>query len=188
MTKKETAVLICPGRGTYNASELGYLRQHHAAKSDFLALVDRIREAKQQTPVTDLDAAEKFRMGTHTTGDNASLLIFACAVADFLDIRERYEVVAITGNSMGWYLALTCAGALSLEDGGLLVNEMGTLMHEQGEGGQIVYPIVNDDWQPDAARLQLVEDVLREAAVQDNMTVAISIRLGGMIVFAADEA
>jgi [acyl-carrier-protein] S-malonyltransferase len=40
-------------------------------------------------------------------GDNASLLIYACALADFAAIdRDRFEVVAVTGNSMGWYLAL----------------------------------------------------------------------------------
>ncbi|WP_306253661.1 hypothetical protein [Parvularcula sp. IMCC14364] len=188
MSVKETVVVICPGRGTYNAAELGYLHTHHAAKVEFLNLVDTIRMTRGQVKVTELDAADKFRMGTHTTGENASLLIFACAVADYLDVQERYDVVAITGNSMGWYLALACAGALSMKDAAFLVNEMGTLMHEEGAGGQIVYPVVDDNWQPDEDRTELVRTVLAEAEAAQGLTVAVSIRLGGMVVFAADEA
>ena len=185
---RERAIVICPGRGTYNAAELGYFAKHHADKQDFLALVDKVRRAKGQKLISELDGAEKFRAGLHGTGDNASLLIYACALADWLDIRERYDVVAVTGNSLGWYLALACGGALSLEDGARLVNEMGGLMHDQGAGGQIVYPLVDQDWRRDAGRQRLVEEVLAEAGARDDLHVSVSIRLGGLIVFATDEA
>ncbi len=36
---KKRALVVCPGRGTYNASELGYLRQHKA-DGEVVAAVD----------------------------------------------------------------------------------------------------------------------------------------------------
>ena len=32
-------------------------------------------------------------------------------------LREKYDIVAVGGNSLGWYTALAAAGALSVEDG-----------------------------------------------------------------------
>ena len=188
MTGKETAVVICPGRGTYNAPELGYLKRHHADKTEFLTMLDSIRRDREQITISELDGAQKYRPGTHMTGDNASLLIYACALADFMDIRARYDVLAVTGNSLGWYMALACGGALTLEGGAHLVNEMGGLMHEQGVGGQIVYPVVDENWQRSEDRELLIEDVLAEAAEMDNLHVSVSIRLGGLVVLAADKA
>ena len=59
-------------------------------------------------------------------------------------IEDRYDVVAVTGNSMGWYLALACSGVLDFDAGARLVNNMGGLMHEQGAGGQIVWSVVDE--------------------------------------------
>ncbi len=186
---KQTALVVCPGRGTYNAAELGYLKTHHADKTEMIAKLDALRREQGQTPVSELDAAEKYAPSVHMTGDNASLLIYACALADFAAInREKYDVVAVTGNSMGWYLALACAGVLGLEAGGRLVNNMGGIMHRDGKGGQIVWSIVDADWRVDAKKLKLANDLLFEAEQNSEITVAVSIHLGGMIVFAADEA
>ncbi len=185
---KPTALVVCPGRGTYAAATLGYLAAHHSDKTDFLAMIDRVRTKSEQSSIIDLDKAAKFSPSRHLTGDNASLLIYACALGDWAAInREKFDIVAVTGNSMGWYLALACAGALSLEDGADLVNTMGTLMHAQAVGGQIVYPLVNDKWQRDPAREKLVADILTDARATDK-NIHISIHLGGMVVFAADPA
>jgi hypothetical protein len=128
---RETALVVCPGRGVYNKDELGYLRRHHADKADLVAPMDAARRAAGQTPVSELDGAERYSVATHTRGDNASALIHACAVADFKSIdRDRYEIVAVTGNSMGWYIALACGGALDSMGGFTVVNTMGTLMQE----------------------------------------------------------
>ncbi|HEV7233141.1 MAG TPA: ACP S-malonyltransferase, partial [Sphingorhabdus sp.] len=136
---KQTALVVCPGRGTYNAAELGYLKTHHGARSEMIAKLDALRREREQTPISELDAAEKYAPSVHMTGDNASLLIYGCALADFAAIdREKYDIVAVTGNSMGWYLALACAGVLGFEAGGRLVNTMGGIMHRDGKGGQIV--------------------------------------------------
>lgn len=186
---KKRALVVCPGRGTYNAAELGYLKTHHAGRLDIVAAVDAVRVAKGQKPVSQLDNADKYAPSVHMTGDNASALIYACAMADFAAIdREHFDIVAVTGNSMGWYLALACAGILTLEAGAQLVNNMGELMHQHGVGGQIVWSIVDDDWKACPDKLCTVRDLLAEAQTLPHLNISVSIRLGGMIVFAADEA
>ena len=37
-------------------------------------------------------------------------------MAQLESLRKRYRIVAVAGNSLGWYTALAAAGALSLED------------------------------------------------------------------------
>ncbi len=185
---KEKALVICPGRGTYNASELSYLKTYHPDQSDMVAMLDDLRRSQGQLPVSDLDNAEKYAPSVHMTGDNASLLIYACALADFAAIdRERYDIIAVTGNSMGWYLALACAGILDFEGGARLVNNMGGLMHSQGTGGQIVWPIVDADWRVDPEKANFVSALVAEAKEIPDIAIHISIRLGGMVVFAADD-
>jgi [acyl-carrier-protein] S-malonyltransferase len=185
---KQKALVVCPGRGTYNAAELGYLKTHHAARGDMIATLDALRREQMQITISELDGAEKYAPSVHMTGDNASLLIYACALADFAAIdRDRFDIVAVTGNSMGWYLALACAGVLDFEGGARLVNTMGGMMHSHGKGGQIVWPIVDADWRADTKKAKLVNALLIEAEAISEISVHISISLGGMIVFAADE-
>lgn len=185
---KKRALVVCPGRGTYNASELSYLRQHQA-NSQVVTAVDAVRAAAGQVAVSTLDSAEKYSPSVHMTGDNASAIIYACALSDFAAIdRDQYDIVAVTGNSMGWYLALACAGILDLEAGARLVNNMGRLMHDKGAGGQIVWPIVDADWNIDSGKVQFIRTLMHEAQAMSDINVYISIRLGGMVVFAADDA
>lgn len=186
---KKRALVVCPGRGTYNAAELGYLNTHHSGRPDLVAVVDAVRAANGQTPVSVLDNAAKYAPSVHMTGDNASALIYACALADFAAIdRDQFDIVAVTGNSMGWYLALACAGVLDLKGGARLVNNMGGLMHQHGTGGQIVWSIVDEDWRVNPDNIKLVMGLMHELHTLSEVNIHISIRLGGMIVFAADEA
>lgn len=180
---KQTALVVCPGRGTYTKDELGYLARHHADKSGLIAPMDRARAALGQQPLSALDGAERYSVATHTRGDNASALIHACAYADFLSIdRDRFDIVAVTGNSMGWYIALACAGALDEISGFTVVNTMGTLMQEAMIGGQLLYPFVDDNWvEVPGKRAELL------ALVDDIPGLHVSIHLGGMIVFAGEE-
>ncbi len=183
---KEKLLVICPGRGTYNAAELGYLQRYHGGGGEMVARLDSYRAAQGQPTISALDSAEKYSPSQHMPGDNASLLIYACALADFAAIdRDRFDIVAVTGNSMGWYLALACAGVLDFDGGARLVNIMGRLMHERGGGGQVVWSMADDDWHIDPAKAGEVEAVLVEAR---DRNVHISICLGAMVVFAADEA
>jgi acyl transferase domain-containing protein len=186
---KKRALVICPGRGTYNATELGYLKTHHAARQDIIAAVDAVRTAKEQTTVSQLDAADKYAPSVHMTGDNASALIYACAMSDFAAIdRGQYDIVAVTGNSMGWYLALACAGIVDLAGGARLVNNMGGVMHQHGAGGQIVWSICDENWNVQQDKLLFINNLMIESSITSEVSIHVSIRLGGMIVFAADEA
>ena len=142
----KTAVVICPGRGTYTKTELGVLGRHFADKG-LLANFDARRAAAGQETLSALDGAASYSVAKHTRGDNASALIYAATLADFRAI-EGVEVVAVTGNSMGWYSALACGGALTPEGGFEVVNTMGTLMQERLIGGQLIYPFLGEDWRP----------------------------------------
>ncbi len=187
MTAHKTALVICPGRGAYQADELGYLARHHADKKGFIDWLDAFREGTGQTPISELDGAERFVLSRHTNGENASLLISACAMADFQSIdRSAYEIIAIAGNSMGWYLTLACAGALSGEGWPILINGMGRLMHEKGVGGQMLYPVVDEDWRPDPIRQAVIATAIAGAR-QAGHEAYLSIRLGGTAVLAGDD-
>jgi [acyl-carrier-protein] S-malonyltransferase len=95
---KKRAVVICPGRGTYNKEDLGYLHRLHPDKADVVASIDAYRKEKRQLSIDELDKAEQFSMRTHTAGENASALIYACAISDFQSINtEEYDIVAVTG-------------------------------------------------------------------------------------------
>lgn len=184
----KTAVVICPGRGTYNAAELGYLGRHFPAP-DLLARFDGFREAAGQPTLSALDGAERFSMATHTRGDNASGLIFAASYGDFLALdRSKIEVVAVTGNSMGWYTALACGGALNPDNGFAVANTMGTLMHTALIGGQTIYPWVDEDWIPKPARKRELLDLVARIAAEPDKQLYLSIDLGGMLVLAGNKA
>src|SRR3546814_4036931 len=88
---------------------------------------------------------------------------------------------------MGWYSALACAGAVSVEDGFRISNAMGLNSQTHGPGGQILLQIVDEDWRPvpslRAALLDLVAHIDARAAHR----LALSIDLAGMLVFAGNE-
>ena len=186
---KKTAIVICPGRGTYNQAELGYLARHHSgpcsSKPAFLEMIDRVRADAGQGSITALDGAAQFSSVDHGSGENASLLIYACAMADFFAInRDEFNIVGVTGNSMGWYLSLAASGVLSLENGARLVNGMGQIMAQHGEGGQVVYPRVDEDWKACAKRQKLIDNAL---SMVGDLTLSTSIHLGGLHVFAGGQ-
>lgn len=180
---KKTALIICPGRGVYNASELGYLRQFHSDKAELISAFDTQRNALNQELISTLDRAEKFSVSKHTRGDNASGLIYTCSYADFLSInRDAYDIVGVTGNSMGWYTALACSGALSANDGFHVVNTMGSIMQDNCLGGQILYSFVDENWKTIADKKEKLQHLSYEIK-----GLHISIYLGGMIVFAGTD-
>jgi acyl transferase domain-containing protein len=184
----KTAVVICPGRGTYNKNELGYLSRHFGDQ-DLLADFDARREALGQESLSQLDGAQSYFLAKHSRGDNASALIYAASLGDFGAIdREKIEVVAVTGNSMGWYSTLALGGALSPQAAFEVVNAMGSLMQESLIGGQLIYPFVGEDWAPDAAKKAELLSLVREIDGRDNHVLSLSIDLGGMLVLAGNEA
>ncbi|APE27899.1 ACP S-malonyltransferase [Aurantiacibacter gangjinensis] len=184
MAKRERIVVIFPGRGSYAAKELGYLSRHHGDRLEMVRRLDAMRVEAGATPTLELDGQDRFSPSQHLPGRNASNLIYTAALSDFAAIdRERYEVVAVCGNSLGWYLSLAGAGALSLEDGAHLVDTMGALMEAEAVGGQLLYPVSHDDWTVDAeARAATL------ATVADTANAFLSIDLAGTLVLAGDKA
>jgi malonyl CoA-acyl carrier protein transacylase len=107
-------------------------------------------------------------------------LIYLCTLLDARAVRARDELVAVAGNSLGWYTALAAAEALSFDDGFRLVQEM-ALLQEGGEpGGQVIYPIVGEDWRRAPNAVEAVARLLASAPGE----LFPSIHLGGYAVLA----
>ena len=178
---KETVLVVCPGRGTYGANELGYLARHHAG-TPLLSAFDRQRSARRAEPVTALDTARRYSTSLHGSGENAAPLIYAASILDFFALDpEKYDVIAVCGNSMGWYTALACAGAVSPEHGFAIADAMGINSGTGEPGGQVLLTLVGEDWRPDPALRHDVERVLAQSGAFR------SIELGGMLLVAGGE-
>ena len=189
MPDKLAALAVCPGRGTYGKAELGYLKRLHADKPELIALADRQRAERNEPTISELDGAERYSVATHTRGDIASPLIFTASYADFLAIdRSRFDIAAVTGNSMGWYTALACAGAVDIEQGFAVVNAMGRHSQAGEPGGQVLLSLVDEDFRPIAGLRDEVLALVAAIGARPGSALAVSIELGGMIVLAGNEA
>lgn len=181
----KTAVLICPGRGSYTKAELGSLARF--PDQSLLARFDAMRRAVGQETLSDLDGASSYSVARHTRGDNASALIYACSLGDAMSLRG-VKLLAVTGNSMGWYSALACAGALAPEAGFEVANTMGRLMQEHLIGGQLIYPFMGPDWAPAPDRKAELLALMCNINTRAGHVLGLSIDLGGMLVLAGNEA
>ncbi len=189
MTAKQSALVIAPGRGTYAKGELGYLARHHGARRDIIARFDAMRAARGEPTLTELDGAERFSNSLHLRGDVAAPLIYAASYLDYLAVdRARFDIAAVTGNSMGWYTALACAGAVSGDDGFAIADAMGVNSQAHGPGGQIVVTIVDEDWRDIAGLRDAVLALCAAISARDGHVAALSIDLGGMLVLAGNDA
>lgn len=185
---KQRALVICPGRGTYNKEELGYLHRYHQERLGILTEIDKQRSELNQPTVSALDAAENYNLKQHSAGENASSIIYACAKADFMQInRERFEIAAITGNSMGWYITCAVADSLSPGYGAHLINTMGSMMVDGLIGGQSIYPIVDDDWVASPILEKHVSEAIAAINRIEGCELYVSIRLGGYVVFGGND-
>ena len=185
------AVLLCPGRGSYTASELGYLSRPAlaSATAEISAAIERsdgLRTARGDQTIRGMDGARKFR-ADFFRGENASGLTFACTGFDFLRLdKAELDIVAIGGNSMGWYSALFASGVFGLDDAFDLVETMGGMTRSGQVGGQILYPLVDDDWRAAPERVDAVTTAL-EAVGNAGHAAGWSIRYGGYAVLWADD-
>ncbi|MEH6825251.1 MAG: ACP S-malonyltransferase [Motiliproteus sp.] len=188
-THKQKTLVICPGRGTYNAAELGYLNRYHRDKPEMIEQIDAWRCEQGQPSISELDSRRRYSLAEHSRGDNASALIWGCAYGDYLAIdRQRFDICAITGNSMGWYIALGCAGALDERNAFRVINSMGTLMQQSLIGGQLLYPEVDENWQPIVGRSEWLDSLTQQIDSEADCQLYLSIRLGGLRVFGGNAA
>ena len=182
MTRR--ALLVCPGRGSYNKACLGQLQDRSPAASVVVDACDAYRAERNLPTVRALDAADRFSAIKHVAGEHASLLTFACSLADAADLGSRYTTVAVAGNSMGFYTALAASGALSLADAIHLVDTMGRYQTKNVLGGQLLYPLANANWTPNTTYAASID----AAIAASNGEAFLSISLGSTAVLAGTDA
>ena len=189
MSGRKTALVVAPGRGTYGKGELGSIARLHGARfGDLIANFDAQRRERGQPAVSELDGAERFSVAVHMRGDVAAPLIYTATVLDYLSIdREKFDVVAALGNSMGWYSALALGGAVSVEDGFRISNAMGLNSQTHGPGGQILLQVVDDDWRPVPGLRETLLGLVADIGSRPGHALALSIDLAGMLVLAGNE-
>ncbi len=187
---RKTALVVAPGRGTYGKGELGSIARLHGARfADLIADFDAQRRARGQPTVSELDGADRFSVATHMRGDVAAPLIYTATVLDYLSIdREKFDVVAVAGNSMGWYSALALGGAVSVADGFRIANAMGLNSQTHGPGGQILLQVVDETWRPVPGLREQLLGLAAAITARPDHALALSIDLAGMLVFAGNEA
>lgn len=175
-TKKQRVVVVCPGRGSYTRELLGTL-----VRTSRVEAANAFRARLGRPTPSEMDAAESYTSRLHVAGENASILTMACSLADADALGPDVEIACVVGNSMGWYTALAVAGALPLEDAFTLVETMGRYQAGNVTGGQIVYPLVDADWQP-------LPSPELEQALLEIPDLHCSIRLGGQAVLGGTDA
>ena len=182
MSAMSRAVLVCPGRGSYTAASLGSLPPDHPV----IARAELLRTEYGLEPLLELDRAASFDPPRHLRAANASPLIFMATLLDAERAAGDHEIVAVLGNSMGWYSALAVAGALPFDDAFRLVQEMAIFQEhplpDGGTGGQVIYPLLDADWAP-APELQAAV----AGAIDGASRTFESIDLGGYAVLAGDD-
>ena len=61
MADRLSALVVCPGRGTYGKNELGYLGRHHNRHRDLIERFDSIRaERAPELPCRRITAEDSF--------------------------------------------------------------------------------------------------------------------------------
>lgn len=182
------AALVCPGRGSYTAASLGSLPPEHP----LVGRAEELRARYDLEPLLALDGAERFDPARHLRPANASPLILVASLLDAERAFDDHEVVAAAGNSLGWYTALAAGGALPFDDAFRLVQEIALLQElpadggDDGPGGQVIYPLSDADWVPDAELEAAVAAALVEDGAEGGQVYP-SIDLGGYAVLAGDE-
>ncbi|MBM4252720.1 MAG: ACP S-malonyltransferase [Deltaproteobacteria bacterium] len=185
---RKTAVVICPGRGTYTKTELGYLNRHRPRVDNFLSRLDSRLAALGEPTVSALDGAKTFSLKTHTPGEYASTLIYACSAADFMAIsQDKIEIVAVTGNSMGWYTTLALGGSLDEAGAFSLIHGMGSMMRGGIIGGQLIYPVVDEDWRYAPERAASLAKALADVQATPGCEAHPSIHFGGYAIIGGNE-
>ena len=178
---RERIVIICPGRGSYTRDTQGYLNKYIQSSSNKIKYMDDERNNAGLPTLTEIDS-QKFKANIHMKGEHASTLIYACSLVDYYSIdQSKYKIVAILGNSMGWYSTLSFSKSLHYQKAYGLIDVMGSMMKNKIIGGQIIYSIADDDWN---INKDLMMQCLKEV---EKVGAKISIYLGGYIVIGADQ-
>lgn len=156
------AAVAFPGRGAYGPSTLGSLTASH----DWVARADKLRAEAGLSPLSEIDGASRFAAALHLRASNAWPLTFLIGLLDAERIADDHEVVVVVASSIGWYTALAASGALPFDDAFRLVQEMALAAEEPldaGAAGELVYPLIDEAWERDAARREAIDAALAAA-------------------------
>jgi malonyl CoA-acyl carrier protein transacylase len=184
--ERPRAVLVFPGRGAYTAASLGSLPVEHP----FVQRAEALRADLGLDSLLALDAADEFEAAVHLRPANASPLIWLISLLDAERAMADHHVVAVMGNSLGWYTALTVGDVLDFDDAFQLVQGIAQLQEEaaaDGSGGQVIYPRFGADWQP-APELAAAIDAALADGGENGGDVFPSVDLGGYLVLAGTDA
>ena len=156
------AAVAFPARGSYGPASLGSLPPAHP----WVRRADQLRREAGLPPLSDLDRAPGFDPAVHLRSANASPLTFLCGLLDAERIAGDHEVVVVVASSTGWYTALAASGALEFDDAFRLVQTMALVAEEpivdDDPGGQLVYPLTDDEWRTDPIHAATLESALTE--------------------------
>ncbi|HEX5138165.1 MAG TPA: ACP S-malonyltransferase [Planctomycetota bacterium] len=172
------AALFCAGRGAYTKRTMKLLPEDHT----WVAEAEALRAEHGLPSILEMDRA-RWDGDVHLRPDNASALIYLHSMLDAAQAMREHDVVCVGGNSLGWYTALAAAGALSFADGFRLVQGISLLQMRHAEGGQVVYPLIDDQWRIDPRLEARVKEALAGAPGEAFP----SIDLGGYAVLAGTE-
>jgi [acyl-carrier-protein] S-malonyltransferase len=172
------AALFLAGRGAYTKRTMKLLPEDHP----WVAEAEALRSEYGLPSVLGMDRA-RWDGDVHLRPDNASALIYLHSMLDAAQAMREHDVACIGGNSLGWYTALAAAGALSFGDGFRLVQEISLLQMRHADGGQVLYPIIDEQWRVDRKLVARVDEALATAPGE----AFASIDLGGYAVLAGTE-
>ncbi|MAV70471.1 MAG: hypothetical protein CMG04_06920 [Candidatus Marinimicrobia bacterium] len=173
---KKRIIVVCPGRGSYTKETIGYIKNETNLIKKQINFIDQKRRELKEPTATKLDRTP-FDKKLHLKGENASILIYSCSLKDFLSIdNTNFEIVAILGNSMGWYSALSFSGALNQSNSFKVVQTMGSMMKKKIIGGQIIYPIINDSWVINENKNEQIMELIKKVGA------FVSINYGGYLI------
>jgi hypothetical protein len=158
------AAVAFPARGSYGPASLGSLPAAHP----WVRRADQLRGESGLPPLSALDRAPGFDPAVHLRAANASPLTFLCGLLDAERIAGDHEVVVVVASSTGWYTALAASGVLEFDDAFRLVQTMALLAEEPIEdddpGGQLVYPLTDDQWRSEPAYAASLASALERPA------------------------
>ena len=185
-----SSIAICPGRGSYTKKELGQLNRWYrlASAAETIEIGEKVREARKLKSLLDLDGRKKFG-SFHLHAENASPMIALLTLLEWEHLnREKLDIVGITGNSMGWYTTLILAGCLDAEQGLSLVQDVSKKQASYCSGGQIVYPIIDQDWRIKEELIEEIDTALESTRAESpKRWVGWSINLGGFAILAGTD-
>lgn len=184
------AAVAFPARGSYGPTSLGSLPEAHP----WVRRADQLRREVHLAPLSDLDRAPGFDPAVHLRSANASPLTFLCGLLDAERIAGDHEVVVVVASSTGWYTALAASGALEFDDAFRLVQTMALLAEEpidaDDPGGQLIYPLTDEEWRPDPVRAATLESALVEHPGENGHDPAVhrALELGAFTVLSGSDA